>query len=210
MVFIRVEDATSSCYSIVSMELILDRIPNVPLQITEVFAVSDEDGDGVAIFDLRLIIPNIIGSQTDLVVSFFTSEVDAQNETAVIENPETFINTTNPQTLYARTETVYGNFAVTEFVVFADESLHTISAELDKISFYPNPVENVLHLKLPSLNDELTVAVVNMNGQQLVSKTYSPFMSSSISLNMAHLASGLYFLKMSSNNQQVVKKIMMK
>ncbi|MFP9114664.1 gliding motility-associated C-terminal domain-containing protein [Flavobacterium sp. RHBU_3] len=67
--------------------------------------MSNCDGiviDGSAEFDLTEQNADIINGQQGLTVSYFTSQQDADNNTNAIVSPNTFVNTQNPQTVYAR------------------------------------------------------------------------------------------------------------
>ncbi|MGL2965653.1 T9SS type B sorting domain-containing protein [Flavobacterium sp. XGLA_31] len=66
----------------------------------------DTDGvpDASTAFDLTQNTPLIIGSQTDVAVTYYTSESDAFLGVNEIPTPSSFVNTSNPQTLYARIE----------------------------------------------------------------------------------------------------------
>lgn len=64
----------------------------------------DADGtmDGFTNFDLTQNTPHIQGSQTDVSIEYFRNNTDAQTNRNSITNPSNFINTSNPQTIFAR------------------------------------------------------------------------------------------------------------
>lgn len=77
----------------------------------------DADGtqDGFTEFDLAALIPTIMGSQTDAMVSFHSSLNDANIGINDLISPYT--NTANPQTIYARIETPNGCSDTTSFTI---------------------------------------------------------------------------------------------
>lgn len=208
--YISITDMDSGCFSIESLLIVVDNLPNVPDEIEEDFVVFDEDGDGFAFFNLTLMIPQIIGDQTGLEVTFYETEADAENKTDAIETPEAYENTTNPQTIYARTETIYGSFALTSFTIFADENLNMPSFDGELISFYPNPALDFIQIDVTGLNNAFTIEISSLNGQRVFSKTYTNEVSETISLHVSHLKSGIYFMKITSGNKQIVKKLIKK
>ncbi|MEX2349611.1 MAG: T9SS type A sorting domain-containing protein [Flavobacteriaceae bacterium] len=209
-IYIRVEDPSTGCFSIESLLLVLDTIPNVPTEIPDPFVMSDPDSDGFAIFDLTTMIPAITGGQTGWEVTFYETEVDAQNKTNLIDTPEVYENNTNPQTMYARTETVYGSFALTEFDIFADENLSSPSFGLGQIAIYPNPTQDFIHINANGINTDFSIEIINMNGQRILTTNYSKETSETATLNISNLTTGMYFLKIISGNNQLTKKLIKK
>ena len=85
------------------MELVTNPTPVIPLAIPALI-VCDDDGDGLTEFDLTLQEALIYGDQipADYTLTYHTAEPDAQDGSNPIANPETFENTTNPQTIWVR------------------------------------------------------------------------------------------------------------
>lgn len=80
--------------------------------------LCDNDQDGFQTFDLTIVNPSILRNQDPNVfkVSYFLNLTDAENNTSSIVSPETFVNTVNPQSLYARVEeNISGSYAITSF-----------------------------------------------------------------------------------------------
>ncbi|WP_181566744.1 T9SS type A sorting domain-containing protein [Aequorivita sp. CIP111184] len=89
--------------------------------------------NGTEEFDLTLNNPYIIDNQTDVLVSYYQSQVDAENATNAIGNPQSYINTSNPQQIYGRLEsTVNGSFAITNFSISVNGTV-TIPTNLQPI-----------------------------------------------------------------------------
>lgn len=69
---------------------------------------------------------------------------------------------------------------------------------------YPNPVDDVLNINLPVMDEEYSIQVYNVNGQ-LISETLNS--GGSIQMNMKEMDKGLYFLKIQNGEFSKVEKI---
>ncbi|RAR47202.1 DUF7619 domain-containing protein [Flavobacterium lacus] len=65
--------------------------------------------DGIMTFDLTSQENNIIGSQTDLELTYYTNILDAQNNSNQILNPTAYQNLSNPQTIWTRVQNTNTN-----------------------------------------------------------------------------------------------------
>lgn len=83
--------------------------------------------------------------------------------------------------------------------------LGTQEVSQNTVSFYPNPVENVLHLNSKEAID--AVSVYTITGQKVSNVTFN---KNQTELNLSSLSSGVYLVKVSSNgsveNLKVVKQ----
>ena len=107
IIYVRVEYPIAlggtGCFTIVELELVAIPTPIIPVVIPDLVA-CDDDGDGLAEFDLTLQEDIIYGVQDplDYTLTYHTTEPDAQDGTNPIATPEAFLNTTNPQTIWVR------------------------------------------------------------------------------------------------------------
>jgi hypothetical protein len=96
-------------------------------------------------------------------------------------------------------------FAEGWMVYLDDLILATNNVSQNEIAFFPNPVEDILHLNSKEAID--AVAVYTVTGQLVSNVTYSENRNE---LNVAALSSGVYFVKVSSNgkveNLKIVKQ----
>lgn len=78
-----------------------------------------------------------------------------------------------------------------------------------KVLVVPNPVSNILHVQfLNSPPDLKAVSIYNAAGQLLFQKTASAINSANrITFNLANEPNGVYFVKISYSNKEIVKKI---
>lgn len=209
-IYVRVENMDTGCFSIEPLLIVVDTVPAVPVVLEDDFVVFDADGDGIAEFDLTLLILEITGTQSGLEVTFYETETDAQNKTNAVDTPEAYENITNPQTMYARTETVYGTYALTSFTIFADESLSTPSFGIEAVTFYPNPAQDYIHFDKQGVTDEYVVEIISLKGQVVLSQQDASEVSLSGMLDISGLEPGIYFLNITSGKKQITKKLIKK
>ncbi len=76
------------------------------------FSVCDTGNGGIESFDLDLITPEVIGNQSGVTVTYHSTFIDANNGVNALPNP--YINSSNPEVIYARVEDNQGLFATSE------------------------------------------------------------------------------------------------
>lgn len=91
--------------------------------------------------------------------------------------------------------------------VFDDYSLKLSSQNKMDFYFYPNPVENEVHIQLDSQKHSIVTFELYSTLGQLVQ---SGKLSETRTINISHLAKGLYYLQLSDGEGKVVKKIIKK
>ena len=108
-IFVRLEnDQNATCFDdSTSFNLILNPTPVAATTITDLELCDDNNpGDGIEAFDLTSIVADLTGSQnfTDVIISYHTSQNDADTNTSPIMTPAAFDNTSSPQTIFVRLE----------------------------------------------------------------------------------------------------------
>ncbi|WP_178984496.1 T9SS type B sorting domain-containing protein [Winogradskyella helgolandensis] len=104
IIWIRVEDTTTveGCYKITSLELIVNPLPVLitpaPLELCDVNNPGDEQ-EG---FILEEANEEILNGQTGLSLTYYETQMDADNATNPIASP--YVNTSNAQTIFVRAE----------------------------------------------------------------------------------------------------------
>ena len=94
----------TACY-ITNVNFTLTVEQNPEINIPNPVYVCDDDADGLQTFDLTGLDVEIIGTQTDMIVSYYTNQNDAENASNAIGN--LFVNTIpNTQTLIFRIESL--------------------------------------------------------------------------------------------------------
>ncbi|MFD2914848.1 T9SS type A sorting domain-containing protein [Psychroserpens luteus] len=84
-----------------------------------------------------------------------------------------------------------------------DSSLSINDNDIFKIKTYPNPVKNWLTLDV-GIQGEFKTSLADVNGKIILEQTFN---TSIASLDLSSLSSGLYVLKLFSEDRQITKKI---
>src|SRR5690606_10504732 len=109
------ENATPTCYGYTTFNLIVNPLPIV--SIPTPLEVCDDNTDGFAMFTLTDKNTEILNGQTDVAVSYYETQADADAATNEIFDPYTNI-TINTQTIYVRLEnTATGCYNTTTLVL---------------------------------------------------------------------------------------------
>jgi hypothetical protein len=100
-----------------------------------------------------------------------------------------------------------GSDISTELIDVIYYGINDISAANSlNVPVFPNPVKNLLHLKLPNGYDCFEVKIVDVYGRQKYCKT---MLSGLNEINISDQPDGMYFLKIRANNKTFVKKIVL-
>src|SRR5690606_24492062 len=124
-------DETTGCWSIESIDIVLEIKPFIPTNIPDL-TLCDTTGDrddGSTIFDLTEQTPYLIDAQTqpgDYIVTYYTSQDNAEAGTPAIGNQEQYRSTLNGQVIWFRIERIdsqVGFYVVCSFSVDVDALL---------------------------------------------------------------------------------------
>jgi len=92
-------------------------------------------------------------------------------------------------------------------VTISNQSVGIFSTDINEVSFYPNPTSNVLNINFNNYKIE-DVQLINNQGQVIVKlKTNG---ANNTELDMKDLNTGVYYLKLTSNDNSITKKIIKK
>ncbi|WP_298516933.1 T9SS type A sorting domain-containing protein [uncultured Kordia sp.] len=92
----------------------INPIPNIGS--ISLYIIEDLTGTGFADFDLTTKIPQHISANSEITVTFYATQSDAETNSNPIVNPTNFQNTTNPQFIYMRAAYITTNCAaITSF-----------------------------------------------------------------------------------------------
>ncbi|WP_299229192.1 T9SS type B sorting domain-containing protein [uncultured Psychroserpens sp.] len=98
-IFVRIENNTTGCFSLTQFNLLVNPYPNEPSPIDN----CDTDYDGLTTFDLTQAEPELLAvSNPNNIVSYFSSIADLEANINAIQNPTSYTNTVNPQTVYIK------------------------------------------------------------------------------------------------------------
>lgn len=116
-VFVRVENATTGCFTIVTLPIIVNTIPDVVA--TDIYQLCETDTDQTENFVMETRDDEILNGQTDMTVLYYPTAQDALDKTNEIDKTLPYANQTNPQTIHVRIEnnTDPDCFATSSFVI---------------------------------------------------------------------------------------------
>ncbi len=75
---------------------------------------------------------------------------------------------------------------------------------LSTINLYPNPAKDKLHFNFETSFNQVTIEIFNTTGKQILQKTR--VQNNTISLNLESISSGLYFVKITTDEEQKTLK----
>ncbi|RLA26372.1 MAG: hypothetical protein DRQ63_08385, partial [Gammaproteobacteria bacterium] len=149
----------TGCYRVVELELMVNPTPIIPLDLEDL-VLCDDDGDGFSIFDLTQRADDIYGTQDplDYTLTYYTSLLDAEAGANPIGNPTSFLNTTNPQTIWVRLEdNLTGCLKIGQFDIRAEIGPLIIQPEpLSMCDDLGEPYDGIRVFDLTVKNDEIT------------------------------------------------------
>ncbi|GGK33374.1 hypothetical protein GCM10007962_29670 [Yeosuana aromativorans] len=168
-------------------------------------------------FQLNLIetIPNTLQSKWTLNGADFANNLDhlsvlktdlnagINNLTAVVTDTTPLLRIDNHETIHA--------YTVSWTIDNSALGVHEINSQVNdiKITVYPNPTQDIVNLKFDSsLNTNLRVDIVSMDGKKIATKTISSSYTSKI--DMQSFSNGIYIAKFYSNNVLIATKKLVK
>lgn len=84
---------------------------------------------------------------------------------------------------------------------FFDGTLKIIKTNFSDFEIYPNPIQDDIIIKT-SFNEDLNISIYNLLGEKIISKIVTPL---SKEIDVSHLKSGIYFLKISNKENVILK-----
>ena len=206
-IFIRLQNTNNgSDWDVTTMEIIVPIIP-VADQLPEDIFIDEGDGDGMAQFDLTENESLILGSQDpfEFQFAYFTSMEDANANDNAITNPEDYPNASNPQLIYVRFAPTIDicDVSILDFSIETDGSLAVDQVFDASIDLYPNPVINTLNVNLDEVG-QYEIDLYAINGQRLQS---FEFAGNQQAVDVSQLPTGVYFLQISGDKKETVKKV---
>jgi len=206
-IFYRMEDVTTSCYAINSFNLVA--VGALIYEEPDDIFVDEGDDDGLAIFDLTINEAQMLGDQNPAIALFtyHTSFEDSDNGVNAISTPTAYQNILNPQTIYVRlTNNNTGFYVLTSFVIETDEILGIEDTFISNFKMYPNPSEAIINLKSNRFSETIGISVYNLQGQLVITEENTPS-NETIQVDIYNLTKGIYFVKIVSGENTVIKRL---
>ncbi len=137
-------------------------------------------------------------------------DIDNDGDTEIVEGTNDGI-----YAIDYKTKTIRGNYwnmfrgnsRRTGYVSKSDFGIHEKKGGIFNYSVYPNPTSGKIHLILPS-NTNVKVYIYDIVGRNVLTKGWNSRYNKRI-FNLNKLHSGVYFMRIDSQNSSVIKKIIL-
>lgn len=204
VVFARVEN-TQGDFALVELELWVD-IP--PLSSPNDLYQDDDDGDGLAVFDLTVndaVVLNGLDAPY-YSVSYYEGQEDADNGVNFIIDPSAYQNLNNPQLIYVRVKNLNANcYALASFSLIVD-ALSVDSFGFGNLKMFPNPSSENITIQSALWVSETNISIYDIVGKMLISENITP-QNGAITLDVSSLKNAIYFLKIRSEGNEAVLRL---
>ena len=77
-------------------------------------------------------------------------------------------------------------------------------------TIYPNPTSDVTTISVSGVNGKVRIAVVDMNGRTVASETLECSSDCEKTMDVDQLAQGAYFVRITGDNVNMVKKLVVR
>ena len=99
-IFARLEEDVLGCYDVTQLVLQVDPAPSITDPISD-YQLCDNDGDGSETFDLTSKYDEIVNTLTDVTLTYYNTEADADVDTNAIVTPSAYISS-GTETIWVR------------------------------------------------------------------------------------------------------------
>ena len=138
-------------------------------------------------------------------------------QTVVVEGGNTSYNLTgltddHTYSVFVRAkceDNVYGKWS-TKVDFTTPEETGITTADGTNLSIFPNPTSNVTTVSVNGVNGEVSITIVDMNGRTVMSDSMECEGGCTKSIEVSGLAQGAYFVRVSGDNLNMVKKLIVK
>ena len=138
-------------------------------------------------------------------------------QTIVVEGGNTSYNLTglvddHTYSVFVRAkceDNVYGKWS-TKVDFTTPEETGITTADGTNLSIFPNPTSNVTTVSVNGVNGEVSITIVDMNGRTVMSDSMECEGGCTKSIEVSGLAQGAYFVRVSGDNLNMVKKLIVK
>ena len=83
--------------------------------------------------------------------------------------------------------------------------------EISELKIFPNPANDLVNVTFPNAGNKILMEVFDLKGGKVLSKTYvnnSAFFNEKITTS--GLSAGMYFIRITNDNQISIKKLMVR
>ena len=155
-IWVRLTNTAGGCHSIMPLDLVVNSLP-VP-QLASLPPECDDDSDGLQTFDLSTVAAQVIGAQTNMVVSYHETDADALAGVSPLGNTY-FTNMPDVDTIHIRLENTLTNCYAVSTLDLVVNPLPTISSLTYTLCDVNSPGDLVEDFDLSTLDVDI------INGQ---------------------------------------------
>jgi uncharacterized delta-60 repeat protein len=212
-IFTGLQNMWTGCYigGSRSFDLILNAQPEIQAEPEPLVLPQGEVIDE-AIFDLTENNALMLGSQNleFFEFSFFESSDDMMDQNNAIENPQSYTNLTNPQTIYVAMHTFdWQCTSYSEFELSVENELSAYAFDPnDEIKIYPVPAGEILHIECRDMNIR-QVALSDMEGKSVLRMDID-IPTDRTEFDISRLTPGVYFLNLLTDKSVLQRKIVIR
>ena len=87
---------------------------------------------------------------------------------------------------------------------------HTTGGHTPTCTIYPNPTSSTTTISVRGISGKVRIAVVDMNGREVTSETLDCAGDCAKTMNVDNLAQGAYFVRITGENANIVKKLIVR
>jgi gliding motility-associated-like protein len=117
-IFARLEEDVLGCYDVIQLVLQVDPAPSITDPISD-YQLCDNDGDGSETFDLTSKYDEIVNTLTDVTLTYYNTQADANADTNAIATPSAYISS-GAETIWVRAINTEGCISVGFFNLIID------------------------------------------------------------------------------------------
>jgi hypothetical protein len=155
-------------------------------------------------------IPGLTGNEWEIILSDTRGATIGQFRT--IERQHLFTGLTPGFTYNAKVHTICG-YSI--YSTFASVSFTTVQVGIDDVvepacTIYPNPTSSATTIRVVGISGKVKIAVVDMNGREVSSETLECSGDCANTMDVDGLAQGAYFVRITSGNVSMVKKLIVR
>ncbi|MDN3666763.1 choice-of-anchor L domain-containing protein [Algibacter miyuki] len=148
-IFVRTSNIDTGCLGYTSFDLIVNPLP-VSTKPSDLNICDDGFADGRTAIDLSVMDSDIIGAQSEVFVTYYNSQNDADTATNILALPYTNSNPT--ETIYARTENQNtGCFTTTFFDIIVNENPVINTADFHYLDACDKSYDGYAHFDLTTI-----------------------------------------------------------
>lgn len=209
-IWARLQSTAGQGWSVTSFQIFVAKIPAIETQPDAIF-IDEGDGNAEAEFDLTVNEAQMLGSADpfDFQFHYFTTASDAQSNENSIEDPEAYVNQTNPETIYGRYDYIMTGCDVElfDFEIQTDGPLGITDSRLNQLVLAPNPFDDHLSILPAEPLSEVSIRLLDLNGRVLLTQQIDSI-EQIMQISMPSLTAGIYWLELSTGGQSTIKKVL--